>query len=138
MRLIVDVNIIFAAVLRDSKTREMLMYPFFEYFSPEFTLEEIENVKAELVKRAEQPELAVSNMLSEVLKRITIFPKEYYTAKISEAKKLLPKIHDEDLPYIALALSIPVEGIWSNDTAFSDQTKVKIWRTADILEMFKK
>ncbi len=41
MRLVLDTNILIAALIKDSLTREILLFPGFEFLLPEYALEEI-------------------------------------------------------------------------------------------------
>jgi predicted nucleic acid-binding protein len=41
MKIIVDANVVISALIRSSITREVLLYPHIDYFSPDFLLKEI-------------------------------------------------------------------------------------------------
>lgn len=138
MILILDANIIFAALLRDSKTREILLYPFYEFYVPEFVVEEIRKILPTLIEQTETTKEKLDELLALFLSRVTIVPEEDYSHKLAEADELIGEFDKSDIPYLALALSIPNNGIWSNDNVFSKQTKIKHWFTKDILERFKK
>jgi predicted nucleic acid-binding protein len=43
-----------------------------------------------------------------------------------------------DVPFIALCLATKADGIWSDDTHFSTQKQVTVFRTKDFLLMFLK
>lgn len=40
----------------------------------------------------------------------------------------------KDVPFIAVALALTVDGIWSNDRDFESQSKFKIWKTAELAQ----
>lgn len=44
----------------------------------------------------------------------------------------------DDSIYIALALTKENDGIWSDDSDFEKQSKVKVWKTSEIIEEFNK
>jgi predicted nucleic acid-binding protein len=43
-------------------------------------------------------------------------------------------IDESDAPFLALALSFPNDGIWSDDKHFKEQKLVRVWTTRDMLE----
>ncbi|MEM3381181.1 MAG: PIN domain-containing protein [Candidatus Bathyarchaeia archaeon] len=46
--------------------------------------------------------------------------------KMEEIRKILDTIDPADTPFIALALSVENDGIWSDDKHFKRQSKIKI------------
>jgi predicted nucleic acid-binding protein len=53
-----------------------------------------------------------------------------------KALKIMESIDKKDAPFIALALSIPVDGIWSDDKHFKQQKTIKIFTTKDLIFQF--
>lgn len=54
MKLVIDTNILITALLKDSKTRELLLFPSFEFLLPEYALQEVEAHKS-LLSKKERP-----------------------------------------------------------------------------------
>ncbi|MDE1824944.1 MAG: hypothetical protein KGH77_01135 [Candidatus Micrarchaeota archaeon] len=54
--------------------------------------------------------------------------------KINEAIQIMQEIDLSDTPFIALALSIKNDGIWSEDKHFARQKEIKVWKTKDLLK----
>lgn len=50
---------------------------------------------------------------------------------------IIGEIHKEDIPFIAVALSIKNDGIWSNDKHFKEQSEIKIYTTNDLILKLK-
>jgi len=71
------------------------------------------------------------SLLTETIK---IIKKESYINNVKEAQKIIGHIHKEDIPFVALALTIPNDGIWSEDKHFLQQNKIKVFNTQDILK----
>ncbi len=135
MILIVDTNIIFSGLLRDSVTREMLIDCPFVLYVPETVLFEIRKYENEIIKRSGLTKREFETLFSLITENITIVEKEKYQTKITEADKLIGHIDKGDVPFVALALTIPNNGIWTeNEVHFKKQNKVKIWTTSDILK----
>jgi predicted nucleic acid-binding protein len=51
MKIVVDVNVIIAALARPAITREVLLYPYIDYYTPEFFMEELQEHEAEIKKK---------------------------------------------------------------------------------------
>ncbi len=52
---------------------------------------------------------------------------------MKEAESLISDEKDE--PFLALALSEEVDGIWSDDSDFRKQTQIKIYTTKELVEL---
>lgn len=51
MKIIIDANRIIASLIKRSTTREIILDKSFEFFTPDFTLSEIEKHRNELLKK---------------------------------------------------------------------------------------
>ncbi len=132
MRLVIDTNILIAGLLRDSTTRRLLLLPAAEFLVPEHALEEIRSHKPMLLRRSGLTEPAFDALFAGILERVSITP-EADIQNRAEADRIMAGIDPEDAVFIALALSVPNDGIWSDDAHFQKQTAVKAWRTKDFL-----
>ncbi|TFG15981.1 MAG: hypothetical protein EU535_00035 [Promethearchaeota archaeon] len=72
-----------------------------------------------------------------ILENVYIIPIKNYSEKLNEAKMIIGEIHKEDIPFIAVALSIKNDGIWSNDKHFKEQSEIKIYTTNDLILKLK-
>jgi len=137
VRLVVDTSILFAALLKRSAVRELLANPLFEFYVPEFCIEEIEKHVDEIADRSG---LSVENVylfLGVLLASVQVVPAERILKKYKEAERIMGKIDRDDVPFVALALSFHNDGIWSEDKHFLRQRKVRVWRTRDLLKLLK-
>ncbi len=66
-----------------------------------------------------------------IFENITIIPKEEYENYAEQAKILIKDV--KDVPFMALCLAYKTDGIWSDDAHFSEQNKIKIFKTPDML-----
>ena len=67
---------------------------------------------------------------------IDIIPDDKTLSFMEEAKNIMDAIDPNDTPFIALALAVENDGIWSGDRHFEQQDKVKVWTTKNLLELF--
>jgi predicted nucleic acid-binding protein len=132
MDLIIDANILFASLIRDGLTAELLFAEDLDIFAPRFLLEEMDKHR-ELLREKTHRTGAEFEEFEKILKRrIRIVPKEVLEGWLERAKRISPD--PGDIPYFALALKLGC-GIWSNDARLKDQKDVAVYSTKDILDM---
>lgn len=137
MQLVVDSNILLAALIKSSVTRNLLLDPRLILISPEHLMfETLRHIKEDDEVRSKilLNDFELDELLSYLMQRIAIKPKESYNFFIEEALKVAP--HDKDAPFIALALSLNCP-IWSNDRALSKQSKVKVISTDEVIKLLQ-
>lgn len=135
MKIVVDANVVVAALVRSSITREVLLYPYIDYYSPDFLLDEIKEHEKEISAKSGK---GYKPALELILNKIKVMPVRFYEKDIPEAHKAIGDIDKDDEPYVALALSLCAEGIWSYDTDFKKQRKVKIFSISDLSLLMKR
>ena len=133
MILIVDANVVISALIRDGKSRELLIYSPFTFYSPDSLLESIEKYKDEFVKKSGLTLEEFEVVLNFILKRIIIVKKEEYESQLMRANEIMGHIDVEDVAYVALALFIEGSVIWSDDAHFQKQDEIQVYRTEDVV-----
>ncbi|MEK6982710.1 MAG: PIN domain-containing protein [Candidatus Micrarchaeota archaeon] len=133
MELIVDANIVFAALVKEGLTIELLLEPELHLSAPEFLFEEIEKHKEEIFKKTHRTKEEVEELL-EILKiKIDIIPKESFEVFLEHSEKISPD--PNDCAYFALALKLRIP-IWTNERDLKEkQSTVKVYNTKDLFEM---
>jgi len=111
MILIVDVNVIISALIKDSKSREVLTFSSFIFYSPDTLLESIEKYEEEIMEKSGIMGEEFETLLNFILGKVNVVKQEDYKFKLEEAKGILGHVDVEDVPFIALALSIENDGI---------------------------
>lgn len=131
MELVIDANILFAALIRKSITSELLMHEDLSFFAPEYILEEFEKYQELIRKKTNIEEGLFKELLRIYYSRIELIPEEEISKHNQEARSISPDIHD--VPYFALALLLHVP-IWSNDKAMREKQKaVDVFTTEDLV-----
>jgi len=138
MILIVDANVIISALIRDSKSRELLTISPFTLYSPDTLLDSINKYKEEFIEKSGLSAEDFETLLNFILEKVTIIKQEEYKSKLEQADKIMGHIDIEDVDYIALALSIENGRIWSDDAHFQKQDKIKSYKTEDIVKIVEK
>ncbi len=135
MQLVLDTNILLAALIRNSKTRLLLLHPSLSFFLPEYSLEEIKEHKQLIIDKSGLSNPEIDFLLDLILTNINVVPETSFRTYIIRAKEIMSTIDPDDIPFIALALSFHNDGIWSQDKDFQRQSTVKVWTTVELLNL---
>jgi predicted nucleic acid-binding protein len=138
MRIVVDTNILISSLIKDSITREILLLPYMDFYLPEFALEEVEAHKVKISKLSGLSSDEIDFFLDLLLENISIVPAQTIRPYLKEAEKIIGDIDPGDIPFVALALAVDNDGIWTNDKHFRKVKKIKIWNTPELLAYLKR
>lgn len=133
MKLVIDTNEIIAALLKAGVTRRILFDRRLSFLTPEYSLEELERHIGELSSRSGISEEELRLSANIIFEKIEIVPSSEYVDKIPEADRVMGSIDKGDVPFIALALAVPNDGVWSHDPHFQKQKAVRVWSTKDLM-----
>ncbi len=131
MKLIVNTNRIIAALIKDSVSRKILQDEKLEFYTVNFSKQEIEKYKDEILEKAGINEEQFISLMGVLFKKINVVSDIEVQTKMKEAKEIMDKIDPKDTPFIAAALSMQCD-VWSDDRHFEKQDKVKVWKTKDL------
>lgn len=134
MRLVLDTNILISALIIESFTRNILVMSGIEFLVPEFTFEEINKHKNEILRKSKLSEQQFNLLMATLKENLIIVPK-YEIRRIKEAKEIMDNIDSNDTVFVALALSTINDGIWSDDVHFKKQNVVKVWNTKELIKL---
>lgn len=136
MKLVVDANILIAALLKNATTRELLLKEEVEFFAPEQLLNEIKHLlkNPKIRRRLKLDDDDLYELTSAILSHIEFVPEKIFLDFIKQSVSLVA--HPEDSPYIALSLALKIP-LWSNDSALKDQYAVKVLTTSELIELLK-
>ena len=101
-------------------------------FVPQKAIDELEKNKKDIINYSNKTEKEIEEFTKELKQHITVIGLDKFKEFEDEAKQLAP--HEKDLPFFSLALYLK-SPIWSNELAFANQSKIKILRTKDIIEL---
>lgn len=133
MKLVLDSNIIFSALIKKSKTRDVILSDFFELYAPEYIFNEIIKHKELLLRKSKLDQGDFDALLLLLQKHIHLVTKEKYDKKMAIAEDILRNIDITDSPFLALALAFNCS-IWSNDGHFQQQNKVVVYTSKDLMK----
>ena len=134
MELVIDANVIFAALIKESHTRDLLLSGHHAFFIPEFIYEEFNNHLDILAQKTKLSPNTIREILAELLvaANVTAIRSDNFRDQLQKAEMISPDW--DDVPYFALALKRKC-AIWSNDKKLKEQRVIKIFNTEEISKM---
>ena len=135
MELVVDANILFAALIKISGTSDLIVDNSLNLVSVEFIFEEFDKYKELIREKTERTEEEFERFMKIIQKRIKLIPYEEFEPFMDEAGKISPD--PKDTEYLALALKLKC-AFWSNDKKLKTQDKIKVYSTEDLINELKK
>lgn len=127
MKVIVDTNIVFSALLSgDNAFRDELIFnEEAEFYTCRFLIVEIFKNKEKIVKSSKLKEEALLEAFHEILKSIEFYNEDLIDEKNwKEAYELCKDIDLKDMPFVALTLEIDGR-FWSGDEVLKDNLRNK-------------
>ena len=132
MILVIDANILFSALIKDSLTAELIFNDDLKLYTCEFIIEEFFKYEEEIMNKTHRTREQFITIMHQLKDIITVIPKEEYFHLIAEAEKFSPDA--KDVMYFALAMKLN-GSIWSNDKLLKKQDKVKVYLTSEIMQL---
>jgi len=131
VKLIVDANILFAALIKEGVTAELLISDKLQLFAPEYLFEEFSKYEQLILDKTYRSEKDFNRILELLKEQITTISKTEITPYIDEIVDISPD--PKDTVYLALAFAIKAS-IWSNDKELKEkQNVIKVWTTAELI-----
>jgi len=134
MILIVDANIIISALIREIKTREIITQFPSKLLSPDTLVSSVKKYSNLIIKKSRLQKREFEVLFESLMANITVVEENIYSDNIVKADSLIGKVDIENVPYPALALSVPNDGIWSDDKHLKQQKKVRVFTTEEIVK----
>jgi predicted nucleic acid-binding protein len=133
IRVVVDASVLVACALADGSSRRTLLDRLdVDFYAPEFVIEELRKKTPRMIALSGLGPTLLSELLDELVKRVTIVPAEGYSSKRKEAIRLATAAGahgDEDYVALALALDAP---IWTFDKDFLRIRGIVVTRTIPV------
>ena len=130
--LVVDANVLFGALLRDSTNRNLILHGQLDLHAPDWLWDELERNRAFLVKKSRVTNAAFDLLMEGLRDHVRSIPLAAIEPHMEAA---LGRLNDEDeldAPYVAAALAIG-GGVWSHDKALGEKAGVPVFTTGEIL-----
>ena len=136
MKIVMDINILISALLKDSKTRGIIKNSGLDFYFPEIAFHKIIKYKDYMIEKAQITEEDFILLLARLFSHIKLISRKEMLEQKIKAGESMKTIDEEDYPFVAAALSLGNDGvIWSEDKHFEKQNLVKVIKT-DIIDKF--
>lgn len=89
------------------------------------------------MKKFNGTEGELDKLINLIHEKIIIVVEDECSDKLETAEDIIGKNDTKDIPFIALALSIDNDGIWTEDKHFNKQKIIKIYSTSDLISIYK-
>ena len=93
MRIVLDVNVLLSALIRDSTTRNIIINSEFDFCFPEPSLHKIRKYQEYIIKKSGLSEIEYFIVWENLLKFIKIIPAEDIIGHWYEAKEIMEKFN---------------------------------------------
>ena len=131
MDLVIDSNILFAALLKESGTSDILFKHVL--YAPEFIFEEFRKYKDYLKGKTKRNEENFNEMFELFERNVILIPKKEIEPFMEKAKRISPD--EKDIVYLALALKLKC-ALWSNDKYLKEkQNAAQVYSTEELIEI---
>src|SRR3989344_503221 len=134
MNIVIDTNIFISALIKDGMTRNLIISSKDSLLIPEFEFDEIEKHKKEILEKSKLSESELNNLFSNLLKYVAVIETEKVIGYRGEAFEIIGRIDKDDVIFVATALAFNA-AIWSEDSDFQKQNKIKILTTKDMIKI---
>jgi len=132
MKLVVDANILFAALIKEGSTAELLISDKLQLFAPEFLFTEFAKYEELILKKIHRSREEFDQFLDLLKEQITVIPKKEIIPFMDKAEKISPD--PKDIVYLALAFALK-SSIWSNDKKLKKgQEEITVFSTEELIE----
>jgi len=131
MEVVLDANVIFSSLIKESHTRHLLLSSGWTFYVPEFVRAEIRKHIGTLAAKTSLSEEEVGVLLDALFMAasVKIVPFGEFSRYLEKATAISPD--PDDIHYFALALKLDCP-IWSNDKRLQSQKLVRIYTTGEI------
>ena len=131
MKLVVDANILFASMIKESLTAELLLSDKLNLFAPEFLFDEFAKYEEYILEKTNRSKEDFAQYLNILKEEIEIIPQNMITPFIEKVEKVSPD--PKDTVYLACALAIDSK-IWSNDKKLKEgQEEIEVITTEELI-----
>lgn len=131
MKVVLDANRLFSALLRDGSTRKALYDTAATLYAPAFLRTEFEKHHAELQRRSGLSAADLARLVEQVFAQVEWVPDDLIQPHVPAAAAALAAVDPDDVPYLATALAVGADAIWSEDKGLDEQTLVPRTRHPD-------
>ena len=134
-RVVLDVNVVISAAIKDSLTREFITKSDHEFWIPEQALKKIGKYRNVILEKSGLRSNDLDALFERLFEHVCVMPARQIDPNLREAKAVMKDTDPEDAIFVACALSLTGSVIWSNDKHLKKQKLVSSYTTGEILRL---
>lgn len=134
MNIILDSNIFFSALIRDSTVRRIVTQSNHLFLFPLIIFEEFKKYKEEIIKKSKLDYHSFREVVINLMKHVKLVKDEQFEDKFEEALNIMKEIDEKDTSFIACALAFNCP-VWSDDPHFKKQNRIEVFTTKDMVNL---
>ncbi len=134
MMIVIDANEVFSTIISRGVTLDLLFNPELEIVSPDYLIDELNEHLNEIILRSRLTKEEIYSFTVLISYKIRFFKTQEYKEFLNRAIKITYDPDDADYLALALKLNCP---IWSEDSDFKKQYKIKVYTTKELLGTLK-
>lgn len=135
MNIVLDANIFFAALIKNSGTRKIILNYDGYFLFPNYIFQEFDKYKAIIFRKSGMTETEFSKISCLLLLKVKIIYDDELLKYKTKAIDIVKDLDINDATFFACALAYPNSIIWSEDKILKNQDKVKVLNTKEIMEL---
>lgn len=135
MKIVVDANILFSALIKDSTTRDLILKYDEQFLIPNYVFIEIEKYKDEILRKSKMNSKEFNDLFNLIIEKFSVIHTNIFKIFVKEAQHLVGEHSPEDIVYIACALAFSDCILWSNDKKLKWQDKIKVFKTEEMIKI---
>jgi predicted nucleic acid-binding protein len=132
MKLVVDANVIFSALIRKGMTRRLWFHPSASLIAPAYLIEEVKRHRKEILVKFRGTEEEFDMLFALLVGQLELVPDERLKPYLPAAASLSKD--SDDWFYLACALCEDA-ALWSHDKGFLAQRRVRVLSSAELAGM---
>ncbi len=136
MNIILDSNIVFSALIKDSLTRKIILDSNLNFFFPEIIYQELKKYESHIIKKSKLNKKEYLKLLNTIIKKTILIKTTEVLKELPIAINIIKDIDIKDRIFIACALKYETI-LWSDDKALKQQNKIIIMNTQEIKEFIQ-
>lgn len=133
MKIVVDANVVISAAIVEGKTREILQLGDATFLAPPELEQEVRSYSSLIAEKSNLREQDVKELLDLLFESIGTIPYEIPNAAMQKARNAIGDEDPDDVPYLATAIAVNADLIWSDDSVFGNQPYVP-WANTNMID----
>ncbi|MBI4361445.1 hypothetical protein HY572_06790 [Candidatus Micrarchaeota archaeon] len=134
MKFVLDSNVFFSALLRDSSTRRLLTDPRLELYVPDYFFEELFKYASEFAERMGVSRYALLQGVMALSETVSVVSKSSYAHCTAKAFDVCPDPADVDFFALAMSLGCPIV---SQEKKLKRQQAIRVITIAELAQLLK-